>query len=67
VRHEEQAELMISLAHRAVAWKWGGHGLYLLRAMRFAFLAEWHRALGTTYEVTEGGRHMHAIISGITS
>lgn len=43
-----------------------GHWRYVRLAMREAFLAEWHRALGSTYETTEGGRPM-TLITGLTS
>jgi hypothetical protein len=40
---------------------------YVRLAMCEAFLAEWHRALGTTYETVEGSSRSHAIITGLTS
>lgn len=43
------------------------HWRYVWKAMRDAFLAEWHRALGTTYETTEGGTRSMAVLTGITS
>jgi hypothetical protein len=43
------------------------HWKYIRLAMREAFLAEWHRALGTTYETTEGGRRSMSVLTGITS
>lgn len=42
------------------------HWKYVRLVMREAFLAEWHRALGTTYETVEGGRRP-VLITGITS
>jgi hypothetical protein len=45
----------------------GAHWKYIRWAMREAFLAEWHRALGTTYETAEGGRRAFAVLTGIMS
>lgn len=39
---------------------------YVRLAMREAFLAEWHRAQGTTYETVDGGSRSHAVITGLT-
>ena len=40
---------------------------YVRWAMREAFLAEWHRAQGTTYQTVEGGgRNSVARITGLT-
>ena len=41
---------------------------YVRWAMREAFLAEWHRAQGTTYQTVEGGRsNSFARITGLTT
>lgn len=55
------------------AWWTAGHGTPLShlrccwRAMREAWLCEWHRAIGSTYETTVGDRKKHAIITGLTA
>lgn len=43
------------------------HWKYIRLAMREAFLAEWCRARGTTYETTEGGKRSMAVLTGITN
>jgi len=58
-----------SISGHEAPYGYGSRALwrYVWFAMREAFLAEWHRALGTTYETTEGGRRSMIAITGLTS
>lgn len=63
----ERWQTSISGCEKPYGWCSRAFWKYVRLGMRAAFLAEWHRALGTQMPDHSGNRQKFAVISGLTS